>query len=163
MSRFQSDALILIADAFDEHSVVTCLAVLRASGKRVQLVSNLQRSITGVHGLVVEPDQSLGRFSAETPPYTKLIAIPGTHACALALLTDPRAHDLIESIRMQGGHVATLSPSVLPILSKVGLLQAKSTTQVLTRHSTDSVEKYARRLTRFVNHSERSPTISTPN
>jgi putative intracellular protease/amidase len=99
--------LILIAQGFDEISLVQCLAQMREAGLGVSLVSLSARPMDSIHGLTVRPDLLIDQLPVTTLP--RLVIIPGGSSCAAALMADPRVHQLIETVLNRSGVVAAMS------------------------------------------------------
>lgn len=97
---------IIIAPSFDEGPVVYCLDRLREAGLSVSLISLSAGLITGAHGLSVRADYSLDRH--DNAIVFRLLLLPGSPACTLAIVNDPRTHKLLAKTWNSGGYVAAM-------------------------------------------------------
>jgi putative intracellular protease/amidase len=105
--RWKKDqTIIMITSGFEEESTVICLKQLRRAGLKVKLVALTAGMITGIHGLTVRPDCSLGELSVEGR--LRLMIIPGCQESTEMLLTDPRFHRLFTALAANKGRVAVM-------------------------------------------------------
>ncbi|HRQ36811.1 MAG TPA: DJ-1/PfpI family protein [Chloroflexota bacterium] len=101
--------IILIAPHFDEGSVVGCLSELRQQGISVSLMGVTSGLIGSEHGVTLRPDSSLLTGDRLVSSRKQALVIAGGAACAAAILSDPRSHELIRQILQTDGYVAALS------------------------------------------------------
>jgi len=101
--------IILIAPHFDEESVVGCLSDLRQQGISVSLMGVTSGLIVSERGLTLRPDTSLLVGERLVSAQRQTLIISGGVACATAVLSDPRSHQLVQKILQTGGFVAVLS------------------------------------------------------
>lgn len=104
--RLRSTALILISAGFDEELTIACMKKLRGSGIGVKLVGLTAGLLNGTRGLAVRPDITMADL--ETHEGHRLIVFPGSTQSTLALLVDPRVHQLFSATVSAGGRVAIL-------------------------------------------------------
>lgn len=95
-SRY-GQAIILLADGFEEKPVGTFLTTLREAGLSVNLVGLRKKQVSGVHGLTVVPDMGLERLLDMTHTVTAIILPDGASHLA-RLRQDPRVNLLFEKI-----------------------------------------------------------------
>lgn len=91
----RAQAILLLADGFDEAGVGVILTALRQEGLAVSLVGLRARRLNGAHGLVVVPDLSLDRLLEGTAPISALI-LPGGANHLARLRVDPRVGLLLK-------------------------------------------------------------------
>jgi putative intracellular protease/amidase len=101
--------IILIAPHFDEGTAVACLSELRRQGISVLLMGVTSGLIGSECGLTLRPDTSLLAGDRLVSSRKQALVIAGGAACAAAILTDPRSHELIRQILQTDGYVAALS------------------------------------------------------
>ncbi len=101
--------VILIAQGFEEISVIQCLGQMREAGLMVVLVSATAGLISSAHGLAVRPDRAMDQVPPD--PAARLIVVPGSRSCAEALMADPRVHQLIKSALWSGVCIAAMRPA----------------------------------------------------
>ena len=101
--------IILIAPHFDEESVVCCLSELRQQGISVSLMGVTSGLIVSERGLTLRPDTSLLVGDRLVSAQRQALVIAGGDACAAAILSDPRSHELMRQILQTDGYVAALS------------------------------------------------------
>lgn len=115
-----TQTLVLIASEFDETAVITTTCHLRDEGFSVRIISLHSGLVTGRHGITLRPDHSLAQHTImPILNNARSLIISGGTACASSLLSDPRIHQLIQSIQNQGGTIATMA-SAQRLLSSVG-------------------------------------------
>lgn len=102
--------LVLVADGFDEPATICCVRTFRDAGLAIALVGLPGGPVTGNRGITLHPDMSLDRALQEDT--ATLIVIPGGRRSAMALLTDPRVHHLMQATAASGGKVAVLGRAV---------------------------------------------------
>lgn len=105
-----AQVLILIAAEFDETAVVEIACRLRNEGFAVRLVALSSGLVTGIHGITLRPDQSLTQYPANSAlNAADSLIISGGATCASLLLSDPRVHQLMQSMQNQHGIVAVMA------------------------------------------------------
>lgn len=109
--------LILLAPQFDEVDTVYCLKELRKASFSVCLVGMSSGLVKGMYGLIIRPDYSLDELRPEQP--IRLILIPGGQACSASILSDPRAHRLLDATLRNFNFVAAMTTAE-PILHQAG-------------------------------------------
>jgi putative intracellular protease/amidase len=102
----RDNVFVLIAPGFEEDAVAACVRHMREAGLAVSLVSVSAGLVSSLHGLVMRSDLTLDQLRSAPPP--RLVVVPGSVQCALALLVDPRVHRLFQLTVEHGGHVAVL-------------------------------------------------------
>ncbi len=96
--------VILVAPDFEEAPLVHCLSQMRGGGLTVLLVSAVAGLISSRYGLTIRPDVLIDQVLLAAPP--RLVIVSGGRACALALMADPRIHQLIDTALSSGGYIA---------------------------------------------------------
>lgn len=97
--------LILLASGFEEETAVSCMSHLRSAGLPVSLVGLSSGTVRGLHGLTIQPDQTLTELPKDKS--AKMIIVPGNGQCTNALLMSPRFHQLIANTIDNQGYVVT--------------------------------------------------------
>ena len=92
----QKRTIILLGAGFDACLAVSSIKQLREAGIAVQIVGQTAGSVRDVNGISMNADISLSNLASS--PENKLLIFPGGKAYASTLLTDPRVHNLIDSI-----------------------------------------------------------------
>lgn len=115
-------ALILLADGFEDISLIVPWYRLREEGVRVTLASPLLHGLTGVHGYRVEPDCRIHELS---PAEFDLLYIPGGPAAEQLRLREA-AVDMARTF-MQDGKVAAVGHGPQVLLS-AGALDGRTLT-----------------------------------
>lgn len=87
--------IFLLADGFDELSVVVSLTHLRQAGLAVHLIGLRAKRVRGASGLIVVPDTSLDRFLA-APASILALVLPGGAGHLTRLRMDPRVVTLLQ-------------------------------------------------------------------
>ncbi len=80
---------------------------MRGAGMTVLLVSAVAGLISSRYGLTIRPDVLIDQVLPAGPP--KLVIVSGGHACASALMTGPRTHQLIDTTLSSGGYIAAMA------------------------------------------------------
>lgn len=141
---------ILIAPHFDEESVVCCLSQMRAKGLAVQLIGSVSGWMSGLRGLKVLPDSSLAQMDPlDVAQNQHVVVIPGGDECVANLLSDPRTHELVETVLNTGGTVAAMSPAQ-QVLAGTGVPGPDVTCQFFSQGSqntADFVTQLVKRVT----------------
>ncbi len=123
MSRSNhTQAILLLADGFEEAPISIFLATLRQAGVAVKLVGLRAKQVNGSHGLTIVPDMSLDRL-LETGYGISAIILPDGAGHLTRLSKDPRVRALFESIdkavmlvslgpqaEQMVGHIITVNP-----------------------------------------------------
>lgn len=102
--------LVLVADGFDEQTAICCVRAFRDAGIAVSLVGLGAGLVTGNRGISLHPDLSLDEVQPDVA--STLVVIPGGRRSTASLLTDPRAHHLVEATAAGGGRIAVLGTAV---------------------------------------------------
>jgi len=113
----KNKVLIFLAPEFNESETVYCLEEFRKASLPVCLVSMSTGLVKGKHGLLIRPDYSLDELLPEQP--IRLILIPGGQLCSASIMSDPRAHRLINATIHSRNFVAAMSGAE-SILSEAG-------------------------------------------
>ena len=140
-SRSNHDAIILLADGFDESWLASCLIKLRTGNNHTAVVGLRPGRVAGKHGLAVHTDTHLSEIRHNRP---KLLVIANGRLCASRLMTDPRVFKLMEQTLEANGRVAISLDSEI-ILKKYRLIQAKDLQQFIWQRHT-AHEEYAQHL-----------------
>jgi len=90
-------AIILLADGFEEKPVGTFLTTLREAGLSVNLVGLRTKQVSGVHGLTIVPDMSLERL-LDMAHTIRAIILPDGVSHLARLRQDPRVNLLSEKV-----------------------------------------------------------------
>ncbi len=106
---------ILLAAGFDEEAVVSCLVQLRSAGVSVSLIGSSAGLVSGMHGVTIKPDSTLGKITAVSPP--KIVFIPDGKQAVTTLLSDPRVHRLFSATIKNNGRIAAM-PTAASMLDK---------------------------------------------
>ncbi len=131
------EVFILLASGFEEEATIFCLTQLREAGIFVSLVGASAGLIRGAHGVKVQPDATLRKVTAVSPP--KLIIIPDGKRAVSMLLSDPRVHQLLAATTENNGQVAVM-PAVASMLGEL------VTESSLIIQSNGSLDKFTNRL-----------------
>lgn len=131
---------ILLAPGFEEGTAIYCLAQLREAGVPVSLVGASAGLISGAHGVTVQPDATLRKVTAVSPP--KLILIPDGKQAVTTLLSDPRVHQLFVATTENDGRIAAM-----PVAAS--MLEELITEISLIVQANDSLNKFTNQLIRF--------------
>lgn len=99
-------AIILIANRFDEEYVVHSLCQLRDAGLRVGVVSTRSGTVRGNHGLSIVPDLTISRIENKSD---YALIVPGDKQCIASLLADPRVCHLLEKTNRSWQTIITTS------------------------------------------------------
>jgi putative intracellular protease/amidase len=96
---------------------------MRESGVPTSLVGLSTQSVSGQHGIAVQPDCSLNDLPRETD--YSLVLMSGGYQYVSSLLADPRVHQLLSNILKQDGYIAAneLAGAILPHTNAKALLQ----------------------------------------
>lgn len=104
-SNLDSNIFILLASGFEEETAVSCMSHFRDAGFPVSLVSLVSGPVRGLHGLNINPDQTLSDLSKEIS--AKMVIVPGNGQSTNALLMAPRFHQLLHNTINNNGYLAT--------------------------------------------------------
>jgi putative intracellular protease/amidase len=96
--------LILLAPGFEERQIIHHTSCMRESGVPTSLVGLSTQSVSGQHGIAVQPDCSLNDLPRETD--YSLVLMSGGYQYVSSLLADPRVHQLLSNILKQDGYIA---------------------------------------------------------
>jgi 4-methyl-5(b-hydroxyethyl)-thiazole monophosphate biosynthesis len=115
--------LILLAPGFEERQIIHHTSCMRESGVPTSLVGLSTQSVSGQHGIAVQPDCSLNDLPRETD--YSLVLMSGGYQYVSSLLADPRVHQLLSNILKQEGYIAAneLAGAILPHTNAKALLQ----------------------------------------
>ncbi len=141
-----SDVFILLATGFEEETAVSCMTHLRAAGFPVSLVSLATGPVRGLHGLTINPDQTLSNFCKEIS--AKMVIIPGNGQCTNALLMAPRFHQLIANTIDNNGYLVA-TKSAEKALKNAGISQKTPAPQYILQENQD-IEQFAGQLVHVI-------------
>ena len=97
---------LLIANDFDDGSVVSCLIRLRAEGCLVDLMTRSVRDVRSRQGLRVQGTLSLEQGLVRRLPH--LVLLPGPQMNVDAWMGDPRTLELFQRVTVARGWVGVL-------------------------------------------------------
>ena len=125
------DTIILIASQFDELGVIACHSELRDQGLSVVLVSVMPGLVQSIRGISVYPDSYLSkREELVSLKKQQLIILAGGETCAAKTLSDPRTHQLVETILQQDGYVGVMAKADF-LVKETGLFATEWASQVV--------------------------------
>jgi protein deglycase len=129
-----SRVLVPLAEGFEEIEAVTVIDLLRRAGIEVVTASLQPGTVTGSHGIAVEPDTDLDSLLEQ--PFD-MVALPGGMPGAANLAADTRVLAIVRRQADNGQFTAAIcaAPSVL---AKAGLLAGKRATSFPGFLSSDS-------------------------
>lgn len=103
------EALILVGPSFDEVAIVYSLFELRQRGLSAATVGTSTGLVSSACGLLIYPDATLDDDKLLAAGSRQLLILSGGAECAATILSDPRAHRLVQALLSAGGHVAALA------------------------------------------------------
>lgn len=103
MSTLKERAIVLLGPGFDAYLAVASIRQLREKGQAVLIVGQTAGFVRDINGIIVRPEKSLNEITSG--PAGRLLLLPGGKAFLSALLTDPRVHNLINSIINNQGFI----------------------------------------------------------
>lgn len=115
------DIFILAAPHFDEIAVVICLSELRGQGITAVLVAPTTSLLGGKRGIIFCPDTSLSQISEFDIKEKQVVIVAGGPESASTILTDPRAHQLIQQVLAANGLIAGMRHTC-PLIEELGLM-----------------------------------------
>lgn len=138
------NVFILAADHFDEAAVVVCLSELRGQGLTAVLVSATPGLLSGKRGIILRPDLSLAQINEFTVKEGQMVLIAGGAESAAAILTDPRAHHLLQQVLVAKGYIAVMRDTC-HYVEGLGLEQLRDRNRLL-RQGGEETAVFTRRL-----------------
>lgn len=119
-----TQALVLLAEGFEELEAVTVINILRRGGVSVVSAGLHSGPVRGARGMVIVPDSEITMQSADD---YDLLVLPGGQPGTRNLHADPNVRALLEQARAAGQLIAAIcaAPS---ILADYGFLQGKRAT-----------------------------------
>jgi 4-methyl-5(b-hydroxyethyl)-thiazole monophosphate biosynthesis len=120
------NALVLLAQGFEEVEAVTIVDLLRRGGVEVELASLKGDLVRGAHGLALTADSVLPEDIAAVAPFDMLV-LPGGMPGTRHLAEDPRVGALLRKAAQERCWIGAIcaAPSVL---GAAGLLQGRQAT-----------------------------------
>jgi len=117
-------ALVLLADGFEEIEAVTIIDVLRRAEVKVTAAALGERTVRGVHDIVLEADARLDDL--DTAAFDALI-LPGGTPGAKRLRDDPRVLQLVKAFARDEKTVAAICAAPI-VLEAAGVLGGRRAT-----------------------------------
>lgn len=131
------DVFILAAAHFDEVAVVVCLSELRSRGITAVLVTPTAGLLSGKRGITLCPDISLAQISEFEVKEKQIVIIAGGSESAATILTDPRAHQLIQHILTVNGMIVGMRHTG-PFIEGLGLVWLQDSNRFLRQEGEET-------------------------
>lgn len=120
----QKNALVIVADGFEEIEAISCIDILRRAGIEVVVAGLTGVSITGAHGITVVADTVIAQV---TPDFAALV-LPGGMPGATHLAASDKVRSLIMAMHRQGKIIAAICAAPAIVLAPLGILDNKTAT-----------------------------------
>lgn len=144
------DVIILIAAQFDEMEVIFCHSEMRDQQLSVVLISVMPGLVQSVRGITVHPHSHLSMGDGLISQNKRqMVILAGGEACAAKTLSDPRTHQLIESVLQPGGYVGVMAKADFLVKEMVSftrqwgpkiIYQGEEETAVFVQHLTERIK-----------------------
>ena len=118
------NALIILADGFEEVEAVTVIDLLRRAGVVVNVAGLSGKNVTGLHNIVVVADMDLK--SVLERDYNMLI-LPGGGPGTAALAASAETLELVRRYDKNGAYIAAICAAPT-VLAKAGILDGREVT-----------------------------------
>lgn len=119
-----NEAIVFLADGFEEIEALTPVDYLRRAGVKVITAScSGALMVKGAHGVPVQADMLVDEAFAVPRP--ELVVIPGGMPGAANIASCEQALALIQRTHEQGGVIAAICASPVVVLAKLKLLAGK--------------------------------------
>ena len=118
------NAVVPLAEGFEEIEAVTIIDVLRRAGAKVTTVYLEQNPITGSHGISILADKNIEGITASD---FDCIALPGGMPGSKNLKEDKRVIELIRELNEKGKIIAAVCAAPI-VLGQTGILVGKQAT-----------------------------------
>jgi 4-methyl-5(b-hydroxyethyl)-thiazole monophosphate biosynthesis len=119
-----AQALVLLANGFEEIEAVTVIDVLRRGGVQVVAAGLAPGNARGSHAIAVETDASIDEIDRDD---FDAIVLPGGMPGSATLRDDPRVRDLCSAFAREGKLVAAICAAPIA-LEAAGVLQGRRAT-----------------------------------
>ncbi len=140
-----AEIILLLADGFDEASVSVTLTVLRQQGLAVKLIALRSKRVSGAHGLIIVPDNSLDQMLKKHSPILALILPQGVGHLS-RLQRDPRVSNLIKQSIAEEALLVSFDDQARQIITDFAEIEGK-TINVIQPEVGTSLEGFVNMLT----------------
>ncbi|MBU1084448.1 MAG: DJ-1 family glyoxalase III [Candidatus Omnitrophota bacterium] len=120
----KKQALVILADGFEETEAVTVIDVLRRSEINVTIAGLVSAVVTGGHNISIKCDKIIEECKG---PYDALI-LPGGTPGAENLASSEKVKEMISSMKEKGKIIAAICASPAIVLAPIGILDRKKAT-----------------------------------
>lgn len=122
------EALLILAEGFEEIEALTPVDLLRRSGIAVRVLGLETETVTGSHGITVQADGLLNDFSLSSGSFPDALILPGGLPGAENLGKSALLRDILIRFREEKALIAALCAAPGLVLEKAGLLDGRSFT-----------------------------------
>lgn len=114
-------ALLVLAEGFEEVEAVTAIDVLRRAGIEVVVAALAGRAVRGAHGIVIQADSDLDGFAADGGAGFDLLVLPGGMPGTTNLAADARVIALVRAFAASARTIGAICAAPT-VLAKAGVL-----------------------------------------
>jgi len=118
------NALIFLAEGFEEIEAVTCMDILRRAGIQVTVAGLNAGPLSGSRGICITPDCDISLITEEYDAYV----LPGGGPGAANLARSSQVKLLLQSAAQQNKIIAAICAAPAVVLAPLGLLKDKLAT-----------------------------------
>ncbi len=146
---------ILLTTGFEEGTAVYCTDRLRNAGLPVSVLGISAQPIKGMHGIKIEPDQSIGDLDPDQR--FRLIIVSGGRQYISSSLIDPRVYKLLKQTIESNGYIAPIARTK-DFLADAGLLQEEDAPYIIS-HEDKALQEFVDELIKFASIESQQPEL----